>query len=431
MSDGTEKKGEGEDQGAAGKVRELVESIREEIGRNNTDLQAKLDEMTQRREEDVKDLGKVREELAAIQAQAKEREATIREIERRNNLRLDADPVHKREQALAILGAMTRRELARAMKIELPERFDKEREMVDTYMRERMERATLAEITTQGGYMMPTVLVLDIYDTLEEVSALLGQIDFMSGVPSKGSYVTMTGRPTLQTARASSDTAMTQSDPTFGQYTWDTDEAYIYFPVDNWILQLSPIQIGQKLIQVARDGFIGGMVDWLINADGTASYNSNTGILNDTVNVISMAGTTFESLTNADLRKLMRGVLVRARRAGAFLGGPYAIDVLEDIERTGKVPILREVGDGYVVKGKRFVEDESMPDDGDSAAATGFMGFGDLKTWAVVLAGAGLQIASDSSYRFAYNQTAFRATGHVDIVRKPGNTWALLKTKAA
>ena len=169
----------------------------------------------------------------------------------------------------------------------------------------------------------------------------------------------------------------------------------------------------------------------VINADGTAAYNSNTGMLADAANTVRMAGTTFPSLTNADLRKLMLGVLLRARRIGQFVGSGYAISIMEDIEREGKMPILREQADGsYRVKGKVFNEDEGMPDESDSAADAPFLGFGDPKTWAVVLAGAGLQIAADSSHRFRENQTGFRALGHVDIVRKPGNTWALLKTKA-
>jgi hypothetical protein len=144
-----------------------------------------------------------------------------------------------------------------------------------------------------------------------------------------------------------------------------------------------------------------------------------------------MAAAAFPSLSNADLGKLLRAVLLRARRAGSFLCGPYALDVLEDVDRQGKIPILREVAEGYRCKGKAVLEDEGMPDETDSAAGAAFLAFGDPKTWAVTLAGAGLQIASDSSYRFAYNQTAFRAVGHVSIDRKPGNTWALLKTKAA
>jgi len=421
----------------ATKVRELIGSIREEIGQNHTDLQAKLDAIETQRESEKTDMGKLREELAGIKAQADERESTIREIERRNNLRLEADPAQQREKALEMVGMIARRELARGLRVDVPARFAHERELVTGYMREFAERAnpfvraTLDEQTAAGGYFMPTVLVLDIYDTLEQISALLGAVDFQTGVPTKGAYPTLTGRPTLQPKRASSDTTMTQSDPAFSQFTWDTDEAYIYFPVDNWMFELSPIQLGTRMVALARDSYMVGLVDWLISADGTAIYNSNTGILEDTVKVVRMAGTTFESLTNGDLRKLMRGVLVRGRANGVFLAGPYAVDVLEEIGREGKVPILRERQDSYFVKGKPLVEDEGMPDETASAADAAFLGFGDPKTWGVVLAGAGLKIASDTSYLFGNNQTAFRATGHVDIVRKPGNTWALLKTKAS
>ena len=412
------------------KIRELVTGIREEIGKNHTDLQAKLDAIETARTAEKADLGKLIEDLAEVKAQATERENTIREIERRNNLKLEADPVHKREQAVALFGMMCRRELARGLRIDLPDRYNKERETVEGYVREFHTRATLDEQTAAGGYFMPTQLVLDLYDTLEQVSALLGAVDFQTGVPTKGTYPTLTGRPTLQPKRASSDTKMTASDASFSQFTWDTDEAYIYFPVDNWMFELSPIQLGTRMVQLCRDAYSQGLVDWLVNADGTAAYNSNTGILNDTVNPVAMAGGTFESLTNADLRLTMRAVLLRARARGAFLTSPYAIDVLEELDRTGKVPVLRETTDGYMIKGKVHIEDEGMPDDTASGAGKPFIAFGDPKTWGVILAGAGLRIASDASYLFGNNQTAFRATGHVDIVRKPGNTWALLKTKA-
>ena len=415
-----------------GKVRELVAEIRSEIGTRHTDLQAKLDAIEKSREAEKADLGKLREELDAVKATAAEREATIREIERRNQVRLEKDPAQRREQALEIYGMMMREQICRARGIEVPASFAREREAVAGYLRESHARATLDETTTAGGYFIPTVLVMDIYDTLESVSPILGVVDFQTGVPTKGSGVTLTGRPTLQPKRTNSDTAMTQSDPAFGQWTWDTDEAYIYFPMDNWMLQLSPIQLGQRAIQIARDGFAAGLANWLINADASASYNSATGILADAVNVAYMAGATFASLSNADLNKASRAVLARARRAGQWLGGAYAIGLLEDLDRNGKTPVLREQADGtYRVKGKVYNEDEGMPDEDDSAAGAAFLGFGDPKTWGVVLAGAGIQVAADASYRFGYNQTAFRAVGHVDIVRKPGNTWVLLKTKAA
>lgn len=426
-----EEKAKLEREAASKRITDLIGGIREELGKQNTDLQAKLDAIERAREAASADLGKVRAELDALKAEAAQREATIREIERRNNLRLEQDPAHTREQALAMLGMLFRREHARVHNVEIPERFAKEREAVSAYVRELHNRATLGEQTTQGGYFMPSVLQLDIYDTLEQVSALLSAVDFQSGVPTKGSYVTLVGRPTLQPKRATTDTDLTQSNPAFGTFDWDTDEAGFAFPIDNWMFELSPIDLGRRLVPLCRDAYIQGLCDWLINGDGTASYNSVTGILADTANVVRMTGSAFADLTNDDLRKLMRGVLLRARARGAFLTGPYAVDVLEGIDRQGKVPILRETGDGYSVKGKVHLEDEGMPDETDSGANKAFLAFGDPKTWGVVLAGQGLRIAYDASYGFRQNQTWYRALAHVDIVRKPGNTWALLKTKAA
>jgi len=370
---------------------------------------------------------------AEIGEKATEREQVIVELQRRNRQRIDEDPVASHREAVIMLGMIGRRIMCAYKRTELPTEFREESKRLDDYLSRRAERATLDIQTTSGGYFMPTVLQLDMIDQLEQISELIAGTDFVTGMPTKGTIPVLTGRPTLQPKRASSDTDMTQSDFAFSEMDFATNEAYIFFPVDNWLMQLSPFALGSFLLPRTRDAYLQGMADWLLNADGTSSYNSVTGILNESTAayITTMGGATFADLSNADLRKAMRNCLKRGRVNGSFIGSGYVIDVLDEIDRSGKTPILRELaGGGFSVKGKPFVEEEGMPDEADSAADTAFLAFGDLKTYSVIMAGQGIEMAMSSEVLFKRNQTAIRAMAQFHMERKPVNTFQLVKTKA-
>jgi len=407
-------------------LKKALDGLRSEVGEKNTELRAAIDEVEKQAKAREATVTELREKLDEIAQANEEREKTLKAMKDEMRVQLvKADPLREKREAVAMLGMVARDMLARELNMPIPQRFAEESERVKQF------RATLAEGTGTG---IPTILSQEILDTLEETSDILQFTDLQVGVPTKGTIVTWTGRPTLQSKRASTDTDMTESDPTIGSYSWDTEETYFFFPVDNWLLTLSPLALGQRIMENMRDWFLNGLVNWFINADGTASYNSDTGVLNDTQNVYTLGSgkTGFADVVKTDLDKAKAKVLKRGRARGNWLMHLTVLGVLEELNRTGKTPVVSHDNAGNArVLYQPAKLDEDMPDLDSSAKSTAFMGYGDLSAWLVAIAGNGIEIATSKEYFFNRNQTCFRAMGHIDIVRKPINTWVLLKTAAS
>ena len=240
----------------------------------------------------------------------------------------------------------------------------------------------------------------------------------------------------MQKARASIDTAMTASDPVFAQLQLSPQETYVFFPIDNKMFAMSAIALGGYFEGLCRDAMIDKLAYWALRADGTAAYNSITGLLNETTAayVKSLPGgkTAFSDLTAADITAIKAKCLKRGRGPkGRWLMDLEIQGLVEDIDRNGKVPLIREKEDGSMtLKQNPIVNDEYMPGLDESAKDTGFMLYGDLATLLVGMVG-GIRIASDSSVKFDKNQTAFRGDTIVDIKRKPVATLILATTAAA
>jgi HK97 family phage major capsid protein len=412
-------------------IKKALEALRAECGKNVEAL-ARLDKIETAANEQRTANTTLRSEIESIktvvEAQKKAFEDAVR------SMRVQAaqtDPLREKRAAVEMLGMIGRQLLARHLGMPISARFQPEVKRVEEYM---VQRATLAEGTGSGSYFIPTILEQEILDTLEEVSEILPLVDFKPGMPTKATIPTFTTRPTLQPKRAGTDTQMTASDPAFSYMSVDTEEAYIFFPVDNWLLELSPFALGSFLLPMLRDAYLDGLTKWVVLADGTATYNSLTGILNEATYVTNMpAGkTAFGDLTKANLTSIKAACLKRGRAKGVWLLSEEVLGLIEDIDRQGKTPLITYAQDGSPrIMQRPVVVDESMYDLADSAASKTVLAFGDLAAILVVMAGNGLQIATSTEFYFNRNQTCFRALGHIDIKRKPVNTLRVLKTAAS
>lgn len=412
-------------------VKKALEALRAELGKN-VEAMARLDAIEKAATAREADAKQIRAELEKVMKAHEERGKAITDMQQTMRVqRESADPVRERRRAIELFGMQMRQSFCDFRRVEIPERFRGERELLEAM---RKQRATLQEGTGGGTYFIPTILETELIDTLEEVSEILGLVDFAAGMPTKGTIPTITTRPSLQPKRASSDTEMSQTDFGFSQVTFDTDEVYLFYPVDNWILELSPFNLGSRLMPLTREAFLDGLSKWVLLADATASYNNDTGIFKETTYVSSMpAGkTAFGDLENPHLVKLMKETLKRGRARGTWLMSLHVLGILEELNRTGKIPVITYgPADEIYCNRRPVIVEEDAPDEGDDAVATAVLGFGDLASWLVVLAGNGIQMASSTEYLFGKSQTCFRATAHVDVVRKPVNTFRLLKTAAA
>jgi HK97 family phage major capsid protein len=422
-------------------VKKQFDELRAQLGKNVEALTRleKLEARVAAGEQTAADLKAVRSELDAIKAGNEEREKVVRELKEKGRTQAIArDPLTEKSKSRELLGAIVRAEMARTMRQEIPAAFQDEAKLVREYQAGCLARSTITPMATTGSYLVPTVTEANIRDGLEEVSPLLAEVDFIPGLPAGGTFNLpfLVTRPSMQPKRASTDTAMTASDPVFSQLQITPYETYIYFPVDNKLFLMSAIALGGFFEGLCRDAMVDKLAYWLLRADGTASYNAITGLLNEStaayVYSLPAGKTGFADLTAADLNKIKAKAYKRGRGPRArWLMDLEVQGVIEDIDRNGKLPVITFGQNGSArIKQNEILIEEYMPGLDESAAATGFLGYGDPATFIVAMVG-GMQIASDASYLFGKNQTAFRATTIVDIKRKPVPTFILAKTAAA
>jgi HK97 family phage major capsid protein len=411
------------------KIKEALDALRAELGKN-VEAIARVDAIEKSAKETGAKLDVFKGELETIRAENKTREDAIKDLQQKSrSAALVKDPIHDAREALRMLGMMGRQLIARAKGLEIPADFKDEADLVRDY---QAKRASLSATAASGSYLVPSITEANLIDTLEEISDLLNRVDFIPGLPAAGTITipTLTTRPTLQFARATTDTKMTQSDAAFSYMTVSPAEAYLIFGVDNKLLTMSAIALGSLLNNLLRDSIIEGIVNALVSGDGTSTYNSITGILKEATYVTSMPSgkKAFSDLAKSDLTSLKSAVLKRGRARGVFLMSNDVLGIIEDMDRTGKIPVITYGQDGTPrIMQNPVVIDEGMPDLADTAAATGILGFGDLAAYLVGLVG-GIQIASSQDARFEYNQTCFRGLVNMDIKRKPVNIFRLLKT---
>lgn len=419
-------------------LKAALDELRAKIGKN-VDALARVDQIAQLAQTTGADLKVLRGEVEQVRKFVEERDKQIRALqEQARTEAMRRDPIRDRTEALTMLGMIVRSELCRAQGMPLPVGFSHETDLVRGYREQCLSRATLTPGSTTGSYLVPTLVDSGIQSGVEEVSEFLGLCDWMPGLPAAGTFnfTFLATRPTMQAKRASVDTAMTASDPVFSQMAVTPYETYIFFGVDNKLFLQSAVALGGYFDALCRDSMVDKLAYWALRADGTSTYNSITGLLNETTAAylyqLGAGKTGFADLTDANLTAIKAKCLKRGRGPrGRWLCDLEVQGVIENLDRTGKVPVITYAQDGTArCKQNPIVNDEYMPGLDESAASTGFLLYGDLATLLIAMVG-GIEIKSDQSVRFDKNQTAFRATTVMDIKRKPVATLILGKTAAA
>lgn len=411
-----------------------LEAIRAAVNAKNVEALERLDKIEAKMTDADASAKDLRGQIDLVRQADDERTKTIEKLQREARLARAADGgPQSREQAMAVFGAQCRQLLCRHIGSEIPSAFKGEAELIRSH--QELMRTTLNADAAGGSYLVPQVTEAQVIEGIEEVSELLSLVDFIPGLPAAGKIImpVLTGRPTLQVKRATIDTDMTASDPTFGQLELEPDEAYIFFPVDNRLMQMSAVALGTLLTSLLRDSAIQGMVNWLLNGDGTSSYNEVVGILNSAADyTVTMPSgkILFNAVTAADARKAKQATLKRGRGPrGRWLMAEDVLGVFEDLDRTGKTKVVDFRDDGTATLMRNpVIFDEGMP---DLSTATQndviFAAFGDLATYVVGLVG-GIQTAVSTEYLFGRNQTAMRAVLNLAIKRKPVKTLTALAT---
>jgi HK97 family phage major capsid protein len=413
-----------------------LEAVRTAVNAKNVEALERLDKIEAKMTEADASAKDLRGQIDLVRQADDERTKAIEKLQREARLERAADRgPQSREQALAVFGAQCRQMLCRHVNSEIPTAFRGEVELIRSY--QELQRATLNADATGGSYLVPQVTESQVIEGIEEVSDILSLVDFMPGLPPASKIIVpvLTGRPTLQVKRSTIDTNMTASDPTIGQLELEPDEAYIYFPIDNRLMQMSAVSLGTMMMNLLRDSAIQGMVNWLLLGDGTSSYNEVVGILNsheDYTVVLPSGKLLYNDATANDARRVKKATLKRGRGPrGRWLMAEDVLGVFEDLDRTGKTKVVdfRDDGTATLLRNP-VIFDEGMPDLSTAAQTdTIFAAFGDLATYVVGLVG-GIQTAVSTEYLFGRNQTAMRAVLNLAIKRKPVKTLTALATAA-
>jgi HK97 family phage major capsid protein len=412
------------------KLKEMFDALREELKKNGEAVRT-ITAIEQRVASGETSLTKAQDEIKTLRETVETVNRAIEDLKKEGRkAALARDGVTDKTLARAVLGMQVRALFFQHIGQPLPREFATEREALEQH------RATLNAGATGGSYLVPTIVEAEIMEAVEAVSPLVAACDFQPGLPGKVDLPTLTGRPALQAKRATVDTAMTQSDPTIGRVQFSPEEAYVYFPIDNRLMQMSAVQLGAWAQNLTRDAILDGLANWVLNADGSSTYNSITGLLNETtaayVSALPSGKTAFSDLTKGDLTAAKAKALLRAQNIGTWLMGAYIVGLVEDLDRTGKIPVITG-GDGSGVRrilGNEVLVDAYMPGSAASAAGTAFAVFGDLKTVLVGLVG-GIQLGVSTEFLFNKNQTAFRGVINADIKRKAYAGLITLKTAAS
>jgi len=429
-------------------IRKAIEELRAQIearGNKDADASARVDQIEAGATARETIITELRAEIETVSKAVEERDNAIKEMQQKARVAstivtADAQSRHNVE----VFGMMIRSTMAGKLRQEVPTVFKEREETAITAWRDTVapetrdglpssQRATLEAGATTGSYLVPTSLDAGSYfESVEEVSDLLGRVEFLPGLPGNVTVPYLLTRPTMQGSRATVDTAMSASSPTFGQMSLTPDEKYVYFPIDNRLLQMSALNLGSIAMDLLRDSLVGGLAGWIVLADGTSTYDSLTGILNEATYVTSMGAgkTSFGDVDNAALNAALGALHKQGRVRASYMMSLYVQGILEDIDRSGKSKIIthRDSGDP-LCKMMPLVIEEAMPDKIDDAVDTGFMAVGDLAAMIVGLVG-GIMVSTSTDYLFGKNQTAFRGVVNADIQRKPVNTLRTLKTAA-
>lgn len=409
-------------------LREMLAEMKGNVGRA-VEVLPKIEALEKKLTERDTDAKTMRDGIEALKADLKARADEIAECRRQQQVRIDQDPARSKRQALIVLGAQLRQSLARAIGSEIPGRFSDERAVIEDYAK---QRATLQAGSSPGSLMIPTMLEADFNTAMEDPSTIAGQTDYRPNLPGNIDVTVLTGRFALKGKRSSVDNELEKQEPAFTQLSIAPEEMSIFVPVDNRLLEMEAIGLASQMMPLLMDSFVDGIGYWALRADGTAAFNSLTGVLNNgTYKVAMPAGKkSFRDLSRDDLLRVKVSTLQRIQNRGKFYLGAETLASIGDLDRQGKVALVTQMNGKTLVDGNEVVVDQYMPVGSESAADKPLLAFGDMAAMVVGLK-AGVQVDASREYYFGKNQTCFRLIAYGDIKRKPANLLTVLRTAAA
>lgn len=249
----------------------------------------------------------------------------------------------------------------------------------DSFMKAK-ELTTDATSSPYGGYVVDSELSAEIRHLVTEYG--VARKEMLALQLTKNSYKANDLVTDITTYWVDEQSTITSGQVVLGQETLELKKI-------GAIVVLSSELIADEEIDLF--GFVGGRVaegmarkedEAFFNGDGTSTYGSFTGLLNNaSVNEVVLSGSTFASMTADDLLDMIDATPQGAQANGKFYMHRTIRSIVKRLKNDENTYIYQMPSENgpATIWGKPVVEVEAMPSSTDTAEDTSFVLYGDLK----------------------------------------------------
>lgn len=176
--------------------------------------------------------------------------------------------------------------------------------------------------------------------------------------------------------------AIASTQAVLGQTTLELQKLGAICTLTNELLEDEEVDLFSFLAGRVAEGFAEKEDEAFFNGDGTSTYGSFTGLLeNASVNEVTMTGTTFASVDANDLWDMIAASPQSVRKTGKFYMNFGIMGYIRQLQSTDGIYLYQAPSESgsATVWGRPVVDVEVMPAKGDTAVDTSFVLYGDIK----------------------------------------------------
>ena len=236
-----------------------------------------------------------------------------------------------------------------------------------------------------GGYVVDAELDAEIRHLITEYGVARREMTVHE--LTKNTYKVNELATDLTVAWADTETASLLSTQfVLGQGTLSIKRLYAIVTMTNTLLEDSEIDLLSFTAERVAEGMAEEEDKAFFKGDGTSTYGSYTGLLeNSSLNEVTMAGTTFASIDADDLIDMVDATPAGAHKNAKFYMHRTILSYIRKLKDSQNQYIYQTPSEKgpATIWGYPVVLVEAMPSKTDTAAATSFVLFGDLKKGAV------------------------------------------------
>ena len=279
-----------------------------------------------------------------------------------------------------------------------------------------------------GAVLVPQEFRSEILRYAENYSRLLNICRKVPVRMGKTTYPRAAGGPTVYWVGAG--TEITESDVEIEPVDLMPERLAALVGVDNALLNDAMIpDVGNYLAVEFARAINKEIERVLTNGTGIAADGKITGILqSDHVTIVNMAATKtgFTDLAWDNIVDLEAAVIDSGLDEARYVLSRSILAVVKKIKDNGGLPIWHAPAgpEPSTINGHPYTLTPSFPVQGDSAAATPFIAFGQMQAVMVGMVGNGMAVDSSAHWKFSKHQTYFRAMLPMTALVVPGEETA-------